>query len=192
MKNLFFVLFASFLIFFSFNSIGITKASAEAPEDQNTLVAELEKDEILQPLCLTCGGTTTKNYVVTSTTRSVGLWKDSLRPYINGGPAGGSKTYTESETYTASYSSSIGANLGAISSLVGYGASYSKSFTESQAFNLEKNKKYKLISRPTYEVKRVRYSVYNMQNGGKQTFKEYKYVTTKKPIGMEIDLVEVR
>lgn len=46
--------------------------------------------------------------------------------------------------------------------------------------------------RPNYIVKEVRYSVYSMGNGRKQTFVGYKYTTVKKPIGTEINIKEVK
>lgn len=99
-------------------------------------------------------------------------------------PAGGSKSYTINKTYSTSISGSTSYDKSSIKAVLGFSVSYSKSFTETQSFNLVKNKKYKLMIRPNYLTKKVRYSVYSMGNGGKQTFVGYKYTTVKKTIGI--------
>lgn len=199
MKIFVLVFVTGFLLLLSFNSNDIANASTITLTDES--LAPVERpvdagltpvDEDLTPLCLTCGGTITKDYKVTSSVREYGAWKDALRPIIYGGPSGGTKSYTESESYTSTISGSTGFDAGAIKSLVGYSSSYSKTFSETQSFNLKANTKYKLFKRPMYIKKTIRYSVYDMQNGGKQTFKEYRYVTAKKAEGIEINLQVVK
>lgn len=189
-SNLKFLIFLTgFLLLFTFNVNKTANASPLISEDEFISKDELiSEDELISPLCLTCGGTVTKDYTITSSVREYGPWVDALRPLIHGGPEGSRKTYTESETYTSSISGSTGFDAGAIKSLIGYSSSYSKTFSESQTFNLNKNTTYKLYKRPMYIVYTVRHSVYNMQNGGKQTFKEYRYNTAKKAEGMEINI----
>lgn len=211
-KSKIFALFTSFLLLASFN-FGATNASASILDDINivddTSIVEgasiledantLEDTNIsedntnqIEPFCLTCGGTTTKDYTVVATSREYDLWRDAHKPIINGGPEGGSKSFTVTESFSTTLSGSTDYDLASLVGTVGFSITYSKSFTETQSFTLKKNTKYRLMIRPNYLTQRVRYSVYNMGNGGKQTFKEYKYTTVKKPIGAEINIVEVK
>lgn len=165
------LLLIGFLTFFGFSTNGgITKAAE------------------ISPMCLTCGGTVTSDYKITAQTRVYGPWKDAFQPLIYGGPSGGSKAYSESESYTSTISSTAGLDVGAIRGLIGYSASYTKSFAAEQRFTLKANTTYKLFERPVYLQSTIRYSVYNLTNGGKKAFKEYKYITSKKAIGNEIIL----
>ncbi|MEK3886385.1 hypothetical protein [Bacillus sp. FSL K6-3431] len=70
------ILFTAFLLFFGFNTTGTAKASTDVQVDT---VNQVNIDEV-QPYCLTCGGTVTKNYKVLSSTREYGTWKDANKP----------------------------------------------------------------------------------------------------------------
>ncbi|MFP7210847.1 hypothetical protein [Bacillus sp. WP8] len=142
--------------------------------------------------CLTCGGTTTKNYKVIETSRSYGKWKDANKPIINGGPSGGSKSFTVTQSFSVNISGDTGFDVASLASKVGFNLGFSKSFSETQLFKLKKKTKYKLIVRPNYLVQKVRFSVYSMGIGGSQKFVQYKYTTVKKPIGTEINIKVVK
>lgn len=185
-------LLTALLLFLILSDTEITNVSAAKQNSVDTNVNSFEEMNQVQPNCLTCGGTTTKSYKVLKEYRAYGSWKDAKKPLINGGPEGGSRSYTITKSYSVSISGDRSYDPVSLALKVGFNLGYSKSFTETQTFNLGKNKKYKLMVRPNYIVKEVRYSVYSMGNGGKQTFVGYKYTTVKKPIGTEITIKEVK
>lgn len=142
----------------------------------------------IQTKCLTCGGTITKNYKIIKKYNTAGKWTEAKRPTINGGPHGGSKSYTETKKYSATISGDKSFDLLSLINKVGFSITYEKSFSETQSFKLKKNKKYKLMIRPNYKAYKVRYGIYSMGNGGSQKFIKYQYTTIKKPVGTELNL----
>lgn len=164
------------------STLAIPFTSAQASETVNN-----SEGSVVQPYCLTCGGTYTEGYKVIDTTISYGSWKIA-RPIV-GGVHGGNVSLTDSISYTTSLSSSTGVNIGAVNTATGYtiGKTETKSFT--QTFNTVKNEKYYLMSRPIYTTKKVRYSTYTYTTGGRKESLGDGYTNAKKLTGTQLDLV---